>query len=104
MIRSSCPVQTGTVTFDTFQYAKQLLQLAWFEIDDCGDPARTMPRWMLMCLNCEIKFQYAPIDDSRTQDRLLPLKPLFPIIGLEIKCPHCGHQATYQRTELFYEA
>jgi uncharacterized Zn finger protein (UPF0148 family) len=57
-----------------------------------------------MCPSCEMKFQFARIDDSRAQDRLLPLKPLFPIIGLEIKCPHCGHRATYQRTDLIYEA
>jgi rubredoxin len=57
-----------------------------------------------MCPSCETKFQFAPIDDSRAQERLLPPKPLFPIIGLEIECPHCGHRAAYQRTELTYEA
>jgi hypothetical protein len=57
-----------------------------------------------MCPSCEIKFQFAPIDDSHAQERLVPPKPLFPIIGLEIKCPQCGHRATYQRTELIYEA
>ena len=34
----------------------------------------------------------------------LPVKPEFPEKGSELKCPDCGHEGIYQRTDLTYRA
>jgi hypothetical protein len=61
-----------------------------------------MPSWMLTCDKCAIGFVHAKIDTTKLIDLLHPLKPPFPMSGLEIACPHCGHRAVYQQTDLRY--
>jgi DNA-directed RNA polymerase subunit RPC12/RpoP len=63
-----------------------------------------MPSWVLKCPNCEQEFEHAKIDDTKVEDYLFPVKPVFPVLGLEIKCAHCGHEATYKRSDLTYRS
>jgi endogenous inhibitor of DNA gyrase (YacG/DUF329 family) len=63
-----------------------------------------MPSWTLQCPECQSVFEHARIDDTRIEDYLLPVKPVFPVLGLEIKCARCGLAATYQQSDLSYRA
>jgi len=53
-----------------------------------------MPTWVLRCSSCKADFVHAKIDDAKVEDYLFPVKPTFPVLGLEIECAHCGHEAT----------
>jgi rRNA maturation endonuclease Nob1 len=63
-----------------------------------------MPSWMLQCTNCQSHFKHSDIDDTGLLSYFFTPKPLFPPDGSELECPHCGHKATYQRTDLTYQA
>jgi len=63
-----------------------------------------MPTWVLRCPICKQEFQHAKTDDTKVEDYLFPVKPAFPVLGLELKCLHCGQQATYKRSDLTYRA
>jgi len=63
-----------------------------------------MARWTLKCKNCSFPFTHSQIDDSSASSFFLPEKPDFAVGGSEFECPNCGHQATYQRTDLMYQA
>jgi len=63
-----------------------------------------MAAWILRCPECDSAFEHARIDDTKAEDYLFPVKPVFPVSGLEINCEHCGHQATYKRSDLTYRA
>jgi predicted RNA-binding Zn-ribbon protein involved in translation (DUF1610 family) len=63
-----------------------------------------MARWTLKCENCGFPFPHTLIDDSSAPNYFLPEKPDFPVGGSELECPNCGHEATYQRTDLVYQA
>ena len=60
-----------------------------------------MAAWGITCLNCNRQFAQFHIEDS-LENLYLPVKPDLPKGGKELACPHCGHKATYQRTDLFY--
>ena len=63
-----------------------------------------MQTWVLKCPNCQREFAHAKIDDSTVEDYFFPVKPAFPVLGLQLKCLHCGQQATYKRSDLTYRA
>jgi DNA-directed RNA polymerase subunit RPC12/RpoP len=60
-----------------------------------------MASWMLDCTNCQKPFQHSEIEDTLI-NRYFPAKPKFPESGAAFRCPHCGHQATYQQHHLTY--
>ena len=60
-----------------------------------------MAAWGITCLNCNRQFAQFNIQDD-LENLYLPVKPDLPKGGKELACPHCGHKATYQRTDLFY--
>jgi DNA-directed RNA polymerase subunit RPC12/RpoP len=63
-----------------------------------------MAAWVLNCLNCGSTFKHSEIDDTALANYFSPVKPEFPVPGLEVKCPNCGTKATYRRHELRYQA
>jgi rubredoxin len=63
-----------------------------------------MARWTLKCENCGFPFTHSQTDDSSAPNFFLPEKPDFPAGGSEFECPNCGHESTYQRTDLVYQA
>ena len=60
-----------------------------------------MAAWGVTCLNCNRQFAQFNIEDD-LENLYLPVKPDLPKGGQELACPHCGHKATYQHTDLFY--
>jgi DNA-directed RNA polymerase subunit RPC12/RpoP len=60
-----------------------------------------MAAWGVTCLNCNRQFAQFNIEDD-LENLYLPVKPDLPKGGKELACPHCGHKATYQQTDLFY--
>jgi rRNA maturation endonuclease Nob1 len=63
-----------------------------------------MSNWVLECSNCQTVFTHSMIDETKMLSYFLPLKPAFPPSGSQLECPHCGSKATYQRTDLRYQA
>ena len=61
-----------------------------------------MAAWGITCLNCNRQFALFNIEDD-LENLYLPVKPDLPRGGKEFACPHCGHKATYQQTDLFYK-
>jgi uncharacterized C2H2 Zn-finger protein len=62
-----------------------------------------MPTWTLSCPHCTRSFEHSKIEVKKMVDYLWPEKPKFPEGGSDIKCPHCGQVAKYQRTDLLYK-
>ena len=62
-----------------------------------------MASWVLECPNCQSVFAHSKIDDNFA-NYFLPLKPEFPDAGRPLDCPNCGHTATYQQSDLKYQA
>jgi hypothetical protein len=60
-----------------------------------------MAAWSLNCENCNQKLTKFSIEDT-LESYFFPEKPDFPEGGKEFECPNCGHNATYQRTDLVY--
>jgi hypothetical protein len=63
-----------------------------------------MPSWILNCAGCGSNFTHSIIEECLIEDRYLPLKPEFAPEGAEFECPGCGQTATYQRSDLRYQA
>jgi hypothetical protein len=63
-----------------------------------------MASWVVQCSNCQSHFTHSEIPDEGFPSLSLPDKPQFPAGGSELKCPHCGHTDTYQRTDLLYRS
>ncbi len=61
-----------------------------------------MPSWVLQCVNCKNRFEYAAINTAGLLNYFQPLKPEFPPEGIPVLCPQCGQRATYHRHELTY--
>jgi DNA-directed RNA polymerase subunit RPC12/RpoP len=63
-----------------------------------------MPDWVLHCVNCRKQFFHSKIEDTGLLSLHLESKPNFSSGGDELKCPHCGSKAFYQRHQLTYRA
>jgi hypothetical protein len=63
-----------------------------------------MPSWILDCAGCGSRFTHSVIEPHEIEDRYLPAKPEFAADGAELECPSCGQTATYQRSDLRYQA
>jgi DNA-directed RNA polymerase subunit RPC12/RpoP len=61
-----------------------------------------MASWVLNCTSCKAEFEHSKINQDGMEYFQLPMKPDFPSGGSELVCPECGHEATYQRTNLRY--
>jgi DNA-directed RNA polymerase subunit RPC12/RpoP len=60
-----------------------------------------MASWNLECSSCHKLFRHSEIEDTLI-NRYLPEKPSFPEGSTELRCPHCGYKAIYQRHQLRY--
>jgi DNA-directed RNA polymerase subunit RPC12/RpoP len=60
-----------------------------------------MASWVLKCPNCSSGFTHSQVEDT-LENFFLASKPTFPDDGETLDCPHCGHTATYQQTDLSY--
>jgi len=60
-----------------------------------------MASWVLKCPNCNSGFTHSQVEDT-LENFFLASKPTFPDDGETLDCPHCGHTATYQQTDLSY--
>jgi len=61
--------------------------------------------WVVSCRNCNESFTYSEISEPQhAVDYLFPTKPEVAGNGRELQCPHCKSIATYQRTDLWYQA
>jgi hypothetical protein len=60
---------------------------------------RCMASWVLECVNCNIR----PSKKDSIENYFLPAKPVFPDGGQSMSCPHCGHSAMYQASDLRYQ-
>jgi DNA-directed RNA polymerase subunit RPC12/RpoP len=60
-----------------------------------------MASWNLDCVNCRKPFRHSEIEDI-LMNKYFPAKPKFPEGGAPFRCPHCGHEATYQQHQLTY--
>jgi hypothetical protein len=60
-----------------------------------------MASWNLDCGNCHKPFQHSEIEDTLINS-FLPAKPMFAEGGAPLRCPHYGHQTTYQQHQLHY--
>jgi DNA-directed RNA polymerase subunit RPC12/RpoP len=63
-----------------------------------------MPNWVLHCVNCRKEFVHSKIEDDGLLSIYPESKPNFSPGGDELKCPHCGRKAFYQRYQLTYRA
>jgi Fe-S-cluster-containing dehydrogenase component len=60
------------------------------------------PKWVLTCKNCRAECTYAGIP-SDTESYFLPRKPHVPANFVH-KCDFCGHEYSYERSDLTYRA
>jgi hypothetical protein len=60
-------------------------------------------RWVLKCNNCRAECTYAEIPSEGTSNYFLPKRPEVPVGGFKFKCPNCGQEDTYKRTDLIYQ-
>lgn len=63
-----------------------------------------MPSWILNCVGCGANLTHSVIEPREIEDRYLPTKPEFAAEGAELECSGCGQKATYQRSDLRYQA
>jgi DNA-directed RNA polymerase subunit RPC12/RpoP len=63
-----------------------------------------MPSWILNCASCGSNFTQSVIEPRKLEDHYLPAKPELAPEGAELECPGCGQKATYQRSDLRYQA
>jgi DNA-directed RNA polymerase subunit RPC12/RpoP len=63
-----------------------------------------MPSWVLKCSTCGKNFTHSTIRKAALVDFYFEAKPEFPLDGSELECSNCGNKATYQRTDLMYQA
>jgi rRNA maturation endonuclease Nob1 len=61
-----------------------------------------MASWVLKCTNCNSIFPHSKIKEG-LENYFLPIKPTFPEGGQSMDCPHCGHSAKYQTSDLRYQ-
>jgi hypothetical protein len=59
-----------------------------------------MAMWVLICAKCQLEFPHSQIGDMDLSRLLLPIKP--DLDGEWRTCPHCGHAAVYERSDLRY--
>jgi hypothetical protein len=57
-------------------------------------------KWVLSCKNCHTECIYSEIP-SDTESYFLPKKPQIPP-KFKHKCEKCGHEDTYERSDLSY--
>jgi len=63
-----------------------------------------MPKWVLICKNCQAEFQHSQVSDVGMASFYLPLKPELPPENQKCVCPKCGYEGLYKRTDLLYRA
>ncbi len=61
-----------------------------------------MASWNLKCTNCHKTFWHSDVKED-LMNLYFAEKPIFSESGATFQCPHCGHKATYQRRDLFYQ-
>jgi hypothetical protein len=61
-----------------------------------------MAHWVLVCPSCNKDFKLWEIPSTSITDFFLPPKPVLPLNGLVTRCPHCGHDGVYHRTDVRY--
>jgi hypothetical protein len=62
-----------------------------------------MPKWILICQNCNAEFEHSQISDVGMFSFVWPPKPEISPTN-QCVCPNCGHMGTYKRTDLLYRA
>ena len=63
-----------------------------------------MPNWVLVCAACKTDVNLWPIFPTNISEFFLPAKPVVATQGLEMRCPKCGHDGVYKRTDILYRA
>jgi hypothetical protein len=61
-----------------------------------------MAEWVLVCKYCGKAFSHSEIGGTLL-DYFLPVKPRFPVGGLQRECPDCKTRSIYQQNELRYQ-
>jgi hypothetical protein len=61
-----------------------------------------MPLWVLVCPACNGDFHPWEISTKSISEFLFPSKPILPLDGLATRCPNCGHDGVYMRTDVIY--
>jgi DNA-directed RNA polymerase subunit RPC12/RpoP len=61
-----------------------------------------MAQWVLVCSSCKKDFSIWKTRDTSIAEFFLPSKPHIPIDGLATRCPHCGHDSIYHRSDVRY--
>jgi hypothetical protein len=59
-------------------------------------------RWVLKCNECRAECSYAEIESEGVANYFFPKKPDLPP-NFTYKCPNCGHEDTYDRSDLIYQ-
>jgi hypothetical protein len=59
-------------------------------------------RWVLNCKECRTECVYAEIPSTGIANYFLPKKPEVPK-DFTFICPTCGHEDTYDRSDLTYQ-
>jgi endogenous inhibitor of DNA gyrase (YacG/DUF329 family) len=59
-------------------------------------------RWVLKCKQCGTECVYAEIPSTGIANYFLPKKPEVPK-NFTYPCPTCGHEDTYDRSDLTYQ-
>jgi DNA-directed RNA polymerase subunit RPC12/RpoP len=62
-----------------------------------------MASWVVRCASCSSILPHSTIEDG-LENYFLPIKPTLPEEGQTMSCPHCGHSAIYQTSDLRYQA
>ena len=61
-----------------------------------------MPHWVLVCSACHADVNLWPILTDDIAEFFMPSKPDIPSQGLDMRCPNCGHDGVYTRTDILY--
>jgi ribosomal protein L32 len=61
---------------------------------------KQMPHWVPGCPNCKSDLDIWKIPDTSIVEFFLPSKPVLPVDGLARRCPNCGHDGVYHRTNV----